>query len=379
MKRKYPYLISMLVINIILAHNIFAWDDKTTHKDISEYAAEYSVLNSSTENYMKSLGFDGGLTEKFIWNNKTQSVLLWLREGAELEDYATRPFNHFHNPIPSWPTAGLSNLCLIGQCQSALLWAQSFNDSQQPMADDWSWQRTRKLYHLAITSWNPDLRSMFFAETFRGLGQQMHLLQDMAVPAHVRNDGHPLDPLIGTNGNGHFFETWTASHIANIAELRNFAPNPVMPDIVFSTPIDYGITYNIVVPITQLFDTNPYDGTNPSTGTNIGLSEYTNANYFSDDTINMPGIWTSGGHTFPYPNAANTSLQDLINSNITPTTRIAEDGVADLGIWVSKTGSEPIASFVKPGYLSTPVYSVIGLGNVYERTFLLDDECHHDY
>src|SRR5574341_1813809 len=88
MKRKYPYLISMLVINIILAHNIFAWDDKTTHKDISEYAAEYSVLNSSTENYMKSLGFDGGLTEKFIWNNKTQSVLLWLREGAELEDYA---------------------------------------------------------------------------------------------------------------------------------------------------------------------------------------------------------------------------------------------------------------------------------------------------
>jgi hypothetical protein len=58
---------------------------------------------------------------------------------------------------------------------------------------------------------------------------------------------------------------------------------------------------------------------------------------------------------------------------------VAEDGVPDLGFWIQKTGDEPIVHFIKPGYLTNYVYNILGGGYVYERTFFLDDECHHDF
>lgn len=33
--------------------------------------------------------------------------------------------------------------------------------------------------------------SLCLSILFRGLGHQIHLIQDMAVPEHVRNDAHP--------------------------------------------------------------------------------------------------------------------------------------------------------------------------------------------
>lgn len=41
-----------------------------------------------------------------------------------------------------------------------------------------------------------DQRNLYLGAAFRGLGETMHLLSDMMVPAHVRNDGHvSYDPL----------------------------------------------------------------------------------------------------------------------------------------------------------------------------------------
>jgi hypothetical protein len=37
---------------------------------------------------------------------------------------------------------------------------------------------------------NKDKRDEYFAQTFRGLGHQMHLIQDASQPDHVRNDAH---------------------------------------------------------------------------------------------------------------------------------------------------------------------------------------------
>lgn len=375
--------ILILAALIISQENGYAWNAEVTHKDLSRYAVDISILqpcagNANQQcNYLQSVGLVKGLNEELVWNSRTQIVRDWLAEGGELEDYATRWRNHFHNPLQPWLAAGLSDLW---SGQSALLWAQSYNDSQQPMADDWSWQRTRKLYHLALTSTDADVRSMFFAQTFRGLGQQMHLLQDMAVPAHVRNDAHPLDALVGNNGNGSYFETWVKENKPDLPKIKAFAPNPTKPDLIFSTPTDNGETYVALAPITQLFDTNQYVvGALPSTSNTIGLSEYTNANFFSDDTINMPLVWVSDGHSYPYPNAGSTNLQDYISSNVSPTTIIAEDGVADTGFWIQKTGDEPIVHFVKPGYVTNNAYDLVGGGYIYYRTFDLDDECHRDY
>lgn len=56
------------------------------------------------------------------------------------------------------------------------------------------------------------------------------------------------------------------------------------------------------VPITAFWDTNVFtrDSAAPPTGTDVGLAEYVNGNFFSDDTIGAPS-WSS--HYFRFPSA----------------------------------------------------------------------------
>jgi len=97
----------------------------------------------------------------------------------------------------------------------------------------------------------------------------MHLVEDLSVPEHTRDDGHYLynyEDWVGENPNIILSTTpifFDSSAIGN--------PNPLAS-----------------VPVANLFDTNQYDGTNPdiTTSATIGLAEYTNANFLSGDTIN---------------------------------------------------------------------------------------------
>jgi hypothetical protein len=108
----------------------------------------------------------------------------------------------------------------------------------------------------------------------------------MAVPAHVRNDAHPLDEL----GWVPSLEHWAKVHVDKI---NGFARFPIFPTLGLNASI------NGLAPITVFWDTDQYDGTNPSItlSTSIGLAEYTNANFFSDDTIASP----FAQHQFPFP------------------------------------------------------------------------------
>lgn len=45
----------------------------------------------------------------------------------------------------------------------------------------------------ALTAPTPAERERGFADTFRALGQVVHLIVDAPVPEHVRNDPHPLE------------------------------------------------------------------------------------------------------------------------------------------------------------------------------------------
>ena len=45
-------------------------------------------------------------------------------------------------------------------------------------------------------------RRALFAQLFKGLGHQMHLVQNIAVPYHVRNDAHAEDAFIEYNSRG---------------------------------------------------------------------------------------------------------------------------------------------------------------------------------
>ncbi len=247
-----------------------------THEDINEYIARNTLNGFSLENYLKDkLGFEKGITTKF------DSLEIWqrLREGGKKEDKPPwyppylRSVNHFHNPLTEQGYSGyFYGLLLSGD--SSIVWAQKPIGSQSILCYSgcYSWYDVRDYYYKALTSTSKTTRDTYFAETFRGVGQLMHLVEDASVPAHTRNDGHVF----------YNYENYAESYINQYG---------------VPTPTSSGFFSGTINNIASFIDTNQYNGPNPNpniaVGTNIGLSEYTNANFFSEDTIN--------DLNFPYP------------------------------------------------------------------------------
>ena len=82
----------------------------------------------------------------------------------------------------------------------------------------------------SLTAVDHAAKEQAFSEALLGLGHQIHLLQDTAVPAHVRNDAHPL--AYNRGGSPHI-EIWAAK---NRNTIRQIAANSVaMPGVVTAT------------------------------------------------------------------------------------------------------------------------------------------------
>src|SRR3972149_5279023 len=183
--RKQIRLLILALAVLFYPANIWAWDDKTTHQDLSIRATENSILSSAKGDYLKNLGFDRNLGETFTLNGEPKNVKDWIKFGSLMEDagniFTSKYYNHFHNPTLAWEEAGLNMIYPDVINTSSLIWAQ--DDS-----NEWSWQKARNYYYLALTSSSPDQRSENFAKTFKGVGHIIHLIQDVAQPAHARND-----------------------------------------------------------------------------------------------------------------------------------------------------------------------------------------------
>jgi hypothetical protein len=184
--------------------------------------------------------------------------------------------------------------------QSAILWAQ--NPSQS--APGWSWRDVRQAYLDALTEPSISDRDRGLTATFEGLGRQMHLVQDAASPAHARNDPHiffnyesAIDGLRLREGSS--FARW-----------RDSAPDtPGAPDLGWRA-----LDGNPLAPIAiaRLVDTDRYTGSNPgvTTGALIGLAEYTNANFLSEDRIFTENDGNPQTH-FPFPRRSGAVEQDF--------------------------------------------------------------------
>ena len=178
-----------------------------THDLINKNVGKGTWNGFSLDGYLKSnLGLSKGYDE--IFNNS--EVYKSMELGGDNEDAPpehTIPYrrsrNHFHNPLLPLDQAGYTgwlSFCDIGHCpESAILWSQGPQNSDNALdfdlnpGGDWSWKQTRQNFYNALTAAAKSDRDTNFANTFRGLGQLMHLVQDMSVPEHTRNEGHYTD------------------------------------------------------------------------------------------------------------------------------------------------------------------------------------------
>ncbi len=197
MKNKKISLIILFITTMIWASQSFPLE-KITHQAINKNIANRTINGFSLNNYLiNDLGFKEGIKEKLRIGSEEKEIFRWIGDGGQKEDEPDglirtvlnrgRSNNHFHNPLETWDQAGLD--AYIGPLhysgQSSILWSQ--NSNQDP-GGKWSWYDARDYFYKGLTLTSKLGRDSAMANTFRALGQLMHLIEDASVPAHVRND-----------------------------------------------------------------------------------------------------------------------------------------------------------------------------------------------
>jgi hypothetical protein len=156
---------------------------------------------------------------------------------------------------------------------------------------------------------------VFFSHAFKALGHAVHLVQDMAVPAHTRGDLHAdIFPASSIVGREHY-EDYTK---INVGKLLTYT----------SVPFSYwNLSISTLAP-RQFWDLDTYTGSTPYISGYIGLAEFTNANFFSDDTIFK---------NYPHPAKANTTAAQV--------EQYARDGHRDTVHYIQGYTSQRLAAY----------------------------------
>jgi hypothetical protein len=312
------WILALASVLSIQCSLLWAYDGEV-HMEITRRAGNASQLDSILKDHLGMTdGINTKLTKIIADGTTVQFIWQWIAFGSAAEDYGkkgaddyktTRAFNHFHDPLKDWDNAGfVSDLNVLytqfyrGLPVSALLWGlkpgvQDFEENKQypdlsrPGPSDWSWGKAREYYYQALIGRTTEERSQNFADCFRALGQVMHLLQDMSVPLHTRNDVH-LFP-------NKYFIRWPReftyeAYVSKIYLNKYFVGlSPIRPDSrLLEVPfIIADQNYPDMVPVSGLFDRNAYNSSGPIPGSNIlGLAEYSNAIEFCINNGNIFSI-----------------------------------------------------------------------------------------
>ncbi len=171
-----------IIISVIIYGQVFSYDTEVAHPFLTEKVIELFNKNSEIQ--------------------ISQQQREWLKQGAIEEDTPIRWMNHFYNPITGNGLWGFS---------SAKDWSrENIKQLFYPKGNQ-TWQKAIEFYT------NGDKKQAFIA-----LGHVLHLIEDMSVPAHTRDDAHP---------EGDPYESWVKNNaeknfegvsITNFDNLDNF-------------------------------------------------------------------------------------------------------------------------------------------------------------
>jgi hypothetical protein len=250
------------------------------HRSLNETALRASSLDSFLRN---QVGLVDGAGTSFRHWQEVRTASGFVREGGAREDelgitVVAPPYwrvnRHFHDPLRPWASAGLKGLF-----DSSVVWMQEDSDSLGKV-QGYSWPEARYYYVTALTASLPVVREEYWANTFQSIGQIMHLVEDAAQPAHVRNDAHAMEAICQLFKTSCYpnFEYWVKDHPS---ALPASGAGGIDPNLLQQETHHPGQP----VPVARLIDTDTYDGFSVLSDSSIGLAEFTNANFFSEDTI----------------------------------------------------------------------------------------------
>lgn len=360
-------LIILLCLNVV---NSFAFNETITHRDLTEraFTEKASELNSYLIN---QLGFKSVTDTKFL----QKDMLQWLKDGSTEEDKPVcRAANHFHNPVHTgdwtqsqstdvWPQDAICQLQGWTPRYSNITWATgltSSNDTPKPRnMQNMGYDNAKTYFYNALTSLDAATRETLFAKSFQAVGQSLHLLQDMAVPAHVRNDF--LSHLIFAGINPGGISNWVSNPFEAYVKKN---PNLVTSILPSQIP-PFTITGAIV---SDFWDT---DG---RTGAPFlqGLAESTNGGYLSDFTIpGNPHIPFVTSHSFASPQIPTYTCYDFIPGT--------NDKRKYASRWACPTDGSPVDHLAAISMFTPRLIGMPPLPLPFLNKYVLDDNVHKTY
>ncbi|MFH0972632.1 MAG: hypothetical protein V1768_01385, partial [Patescibacteria group bacterium] len=171
--KKTKYWLLALSLLLLFTTAVFCYDNFITHPKLSRGAIE--IYNNQANNKL------------------TKQQQEWIVYGSIAEDADPRYLNHYYNPTTDKGLNGYDELYGVRikvNGVSAKQWAQA----QDSVSGDYS--------ETAIIQ---NYKNNNFERTYQGIGHILHLIQDMSVPAHTRNDAHamgdPYEKWVEHNGN----------------------------------------------------------------------------------------------------------------------------------------------------------------------------------
>lgn len=370
------FIVSILLILLCIISPVYAWNDEATHPTLSEFAAEKYFGADFMVSYINGI-----------------QVKKYIRAGSQLEDTGNlaqflggtaRSLNHFHNAskatlaearltdVPTFMPIGGSPTW-----ESTPLWAQDGDNQRTKVNGDWSWNMVRSVYYKYLITSDSSLRELWQVDYLKGLGYQMHLIQDMGQPNHVRNDTHIWDGASLVLG----LETWARRKDVEIIKNQILDNMTTIPAVTVNLIAPFAAD-STKAPVANLFDTRSYLGTrSPSAAFNQGLAEYTNANFFSENTIFASEYGTDDKHYQPYPRKDETNIQDFIDEQMALTTVTNDDDFGSFDTFVVKkqtTNGEPLNCIATSGPFSRKLYQEWGEDKYFYRSFMYDS-CFREY
>lgn len=233
---------AILVAGFFVFHFVFAYDPHNAHRALTYEIGEF---------YNSSFG-----------NKLAQDDIDYLMQGAEDEDTPPRWINHFYNPATGegWVADKLGSV----PKEILMVFSQFALSSRSPISSknwaknrlaqtdydlyggDQTWQRAIELYA------SDDRQGGLTA-----LGHTLHLIEDITVPDHTRNDTH-LEGVAGDKGSALeiYAKEQAIGKIKNLKIAENLYQSGIKP---------------LNLPILEDY----FDAT----------AKYSHDNFFSNDTI----------------------------------------------------------------------------------------------
>ncbi len=176
-KSLFYFLASFFIFSFLFFNYSFSYSPYFTHPDLTEEMVKFFNLKSQESNLKIS-----------------KQEILWLRKGAINEDTPPRWINHFYDPVHKigWTGKHFGSLSeedgykkgadmAPKPALASIDWAenQEYQSAYAAEYGNQTWQKALVSYVI------DDKESAFIA-----LGHILHLVEDLSVPDHTRNDSH---------------------------------------------------------------------------------------------------------------------------------------------------------------------------------------------